>query len=540
MSKMKSLSLGLSAAALLSATPALADINAEQLWAVWQEQAAEFGYNLSAQATPTGSGLTLTNVTNMMQIEEVTVTGTIAEVTMTNQADGSVTIAVADSMTYQVTGFDDSDAPDAINILISLAGFTGTATGSPDNFTLVSGFDRVAIEDVEFVGGNPSEIPEINHDISLSGYSASATYDLTAPGFLGFTSSGSLADMVIDVEIFEPAGGGSPAPTVQPAPQQPIYPAPGKVILPQQAPAPQPMPVPTGGRGDGHLSLDLRLAGMASTAEGTMPRGIDWTTIESFPAGFAISGDATYSAASASFQFVDGSDNIDASASNQGGAIGFGMSEENLRYALSATGVALNVASNEMPFPVSASADSTALSIDIPLAQSAAPSPFAAAIAYQGVSVDDGLWNMVDPGQAIPRTPATVIVDLSGTVQLFVDLMTMDPTSMSAPPGELRDLTLNNLQVSFGGAELTGTGDVDFAPGQMIPMPVGAVNLSLTGANGLIQSLSDGGLLPPQQAGMARGMLGMFAIPGAAADSYTSTIEFLPGGAITANGVPLQ
>jgi hypothetical protein len=39
---------------------------------------------------------------------------------------------------------------------------------------------------------------------------------------------------------------------------------------------------------------------------------------------------------------------------------------------------------------------------------------------------------------------------------------------------------------------------------------------------------------------MARGMLGMFAIPGAGPDSYTSTIEFLPGGAITANGVPLQ
>ncbi len=31
-----------------------------------------------------------------------------------------------------------------------------------------------------------------------------------------------------------------------------------------------------------------------------------------------------------------------------------------------------------------------------------------------------------------------------------------------------------------------------------------------------------------------------FAIPGAGPDSYTSTIEFLPGGGITANGVPLQ
>jgi len=111
---------------------------------------------------------------------------------------------------------------------------------------------------------------------------------------------------------------------------------------------------------------------------------------------------------------------------------------------------------------------------------------------------------------------------------------------MTAPPGELRSMTLNELEVSFGGAELTGTGDVNFASGQMMPIPVGAVELNLTGANGLIQSLTEGGLLPPDQAGMARGMLGMFAVPGASADSFTSTIDFGADGSITANGVPLQ
>jgi len=104
----------------------------------------------------------------------------------------------------------------------------------------------------------------------------------------------------------------------------------------------------------------------------------------------------------------------------------------------------------------------------------------------------------------------------------------------------LRELTLNNLQVSFGGAELTGVGDVDFTPGQIIPVPVGSVDLSLTGANGLIQTLSNAGLLPPEQAGMARGMLGMFAIPGSAPDSYTSSIQFGADGSVSANGVPLR
>ena len=535
MSKMKSLSLSLSTAALVVASPAMAEINADQLWTLWQQQASEFGYNLTAQAAPNGTGLTLSNVTNTMMIEEVSISGVIPQIILTNQPDGSVMIAASDSMTYSITGFDDSDAPDAINIQISLQGFGGSATGSPELLTLNSGFERASVVDVEFVGGDPSEIPEMIYDISLDGYGGSATYDFSNPAMLGFTSSGTLAGMTFNLEAFEPADG-SAVPDEVPVPSPP---APGKVV-PPAAPAPTPMPAPTGGRGDGHLDMSIELAGMDSTATGTMPRGIDWMTVESFPEGFSVSGDASYTSASASFMFVDSYENVDFSASNTGGSIGFGLSEANIRYALAATGVNVNLATNEMPFPIAASADSTAVSLDIPLAQSDTPSPFSASVAYRGVSVDEALWAMVDPGQAVPRTPASVIVDLSGTVQLFVDLMSIDPESLSAPPGELRDLTLNNLQVSFGGAELTGTGDVDFAPGQMVPMPVGAVDLSLTGANSLIQSLSDGGLLPPQQAGMARGMLGMFAIPGAAPDSFSSSIEFLPGGAITANGVPLQ
>ena len=540
MSKMKSLSFTLPAAALLAATPAMADITADELWAIWQQQAADFGYTISAQATPSGNGLVLSNVTNTMMIEEVAVSGSIEQVTLTNRDDGTVAISVGDRMMYRISGFEGSDAPDSVDIMLSLAGFSGTASGSAQNLQIVSGFERIAVESVEFVGGDPSEMPDMIHDVSLTGYSATASYDLSDPANLGFTATGSLDALTFNVEMFEPAGNGGGAPMPQPIPQQPTYPAPGKVVMPQLLPEPAPMPQPTGGRGEGHLELVIGMTGLQSTSTGTMPRGIDWMTIETMPAGFSISGDASYSSANASFDFVDGRDMIDFSASNTGGSVGFGMSMDNLRYALAATGVELSLASNEMPFPVAASAESTGLSIDVPLAQSATPSPFSASIAYRGVSVDEGLWAMVDPGQAIPRTPATVVLDLSGTMQLFVDLMTMDPTALSAPPGELRDLTLNELRISFGGAELTGTGDVDFTPGQMIPMPVGAVELSLTGANGLIQSLSQGGLLPPDQAGMARGMLGMFAIPGATADSYTSTIEFLPGGGITANGMPLQ
>lgn len=536
MSKTKSLSVTLSVLALTAANPAFADITAEELWSVWQDQAAQFGYNLEAQSTATSDGLTLTNVTNSIEIEEATLTGTIAQITMTNQTDGTVSITVSDSLTYAITGIEENDGPSAVTLQFGLTGFAGTASGDAQNLTLTSGFDQIALLDLSFDGIDPSEVPEMDYTMLFDGYTTTATYDLTDPSLTDFTSTASLAGFTLALDMFEPAGSSSPAPTPQPLPTQP---APGKVVQPE-APAPTPAPTPGGGRGDGEVHINIELADMDATADGTMPRGIDWIEMETLPEGFDFNGEATYTSASAAFMFQDRGDMIDFDASNTGGSIGFGMSGDNLSYALSATGVSVNLAASDMPFPVAATAESTALSIDMPLSQQAQPSPFAASIAYRGVAVDESLWSMIDPGQAVPRTPATVVVDLSGTVQLFVDLLTMDPESMMAPPGELRDLTLNELQVSFGGAELTGTGDVDFAPGQMMPMPVGAVDLSVTGANGLIQSLSDGGLLPPQQAGMARGMLGMFAIPGSGPDSFTSTIEFQPDGSITANGVPLQ
>ena len=533
MSKTKHLSLTLSTLALTVASPALADITADELWSVWQEQATQFGYAINAEATSTGDALTLRNITNSFPIEEMTLTSTIDEITMTNQPDGSVAITVSDGITYEITGLEGGDAPDAIILRFGLTGFTGTASGDTRNLTLTTGFDRIALNDVSFEGIDPAEVPEMDHTLTLDGYSTTARYDFNDPAMMGLASTASLDGFTLSLDMTEPVGqSGGQAP--QPLP---VEPAPGK----QVTDAPAPTPTPGGGSGDaGELHLDIDLANLEATAEGTLPRGVDWMTMESLPEGTSIDGEMTYSSANAAFMFQDRGETIDLSAANAGGSIGFGFSNDAISYAIAASGVSMNVAASDLPFPVAATAESTGISIEMPLSAQDQPSPFGASITYRGVSVDDSLWSMVDPGRAIPRSPATVVVDLSGTVQLFTDLMTADAMEMTAPPGELRSMTLNELEVSFGGAELTGTGDVNFASGQMMPIPVGAVELNLTGANGLIQSLTEGGLLPPDQAGMARGMLGMFAIPGASADSFTSTIDFGADGSITANGVPLQ
>jgi hypothetical protein len=79
-----------------------------------------------------------------------------------------------------------------------------------------------------------------------------------------------------------------------------------------------------------------------------------------------------------------------------------------------------------------------------------------------------------------------------------------------------------------------------FAPGQIVPQPVGRADLSLVGGNALLDQLQGAGVVNAEQAGMARGVAGMFTRPGALPDTLETTIEFLEGGSITANGVPLQ
>ncbi len=533
MSKLKSISLSLSSVALMAASPALADITADELWSVWQTQSANMGYNITATASPSGNGLVLTNVTNAMDIEELTLTAVIPQVTMTNNADGTVSLSMSDTLTYSLTGIPDDDAPDAINVLISQNGFAATASGSATNLTLDSSFAEMNVENVEFIGGNQSEIPEFGLVLAIENYAANASYDFSNPDLTGIDSTASLGSFVFNLDARE-VSGAAPAP--QPVAPQPV--APGKAGPPATAPT-----APTGGSGSGddaHLTMELMIADIAASGAGVLPSGFDYMAAESFPPGMNLSGSVTYGPASAHLAFMDRWENFDFSTSNSGGMIGFGISEDAISYELGGQNVQLSLMGSDMPFPISAAADVTGLAISMPLSQQPQPSPFAASVNYQGVTVGDQMWAMIDPTQAIPRGPATLLVDMTGTVQLFANLMEMDPMTMNGPPGELRELTLNNLQVSVAGAELTGTGDVDFAPGQIIPMPEGQVDLNLSGANGLIDILTQAGLLPPQQGGMIRGMLGMFAQPGATPDTYSSTIVFGPGGSITANGVPLQ
>ena len=181
-----------------------------------------------------------------------------------------------------------------------------------------------------------------------------------------------------------------------------------------------------------------------------------------------------------------------------GGNVTFAMDVNRLQYGAGSNKVAFTVSSPDIPFPeLKFGYDEAAFNMVMPVSKSDQPADFSLLTRLVGFTISDEIWGMVDPSAALPRDPATVILDAKGKATLTADLM--DAAAMEAAgdasPFQLNALDINTLQVSAVGAELTGTGAFTFDNADMttfegIPAPTGKLDLKLTGANALLDKLS--------------------------------------------------
>ena len=213
-----------------------------------------------------------------------------------------------------------------------------------------------------------------------------------------------------------------------------------------------------------------------------------------------------------------------------------------LDYTVGGKDNVINVVSQGMPMPpISAEIETLDIRFALPVAPADSANEAAILVNMDGVSVGEQLWAMVDPGAAIPRDPATILLDLTSTARASVNIMDPENAAMMAGmPITFEDVTLKDLRISFGGAEVTGQGAATINNAGPVPMPVGGIDLRISGVQGLTQTLSSLGLLQPEQAMPVQMMLGMFAKPTGEPDVFTSRIEADANGSISANGIPLQ
>ena len=299
-----------------------------------------------------------------------------------------------------------------------------------------------------------------------------------------------------------------------------------------------------GGTVQGGMS-DLVFYGNAN-----LPKELDGSDIQAMlDAGFSFDGGFEFAAGNTNFSGSDSGDVVSFASKSEGGDIKIAMDKSELVYDVSQRNSAINMSVPDLPFPISLDMALAGFRMALPIGQSDAPQDFGLAVTLDSFTMSDMIWGMLDPGAVLPRDPATIALDLAGKATVLFDLLDPEMAEAmdngTAPPPMLNELAINKLLVTLAGAELNGDGDfvvdntdMSFMGG--FPKPTGALNLSLAGANGLLDKLIQMGLLSDQDAMGARMMMGMLAVPGDAPDTLKSKIEINAQGHILANGQRIQ
>ena len=225
----------------------------------------------------------------------------------------------------------------------------------------------------------------------------------------------------------------------------------------------------------------------------------------------------------------------------------FTFDQDGLRAEGDASDFVMTISDQMMfPAPLEFAMAAISMNYDVPLNASEDTQDFRLATSLEGFTVADGLWDMIDPAQMLPRDPADISFDVTGAGTNGVDLLNFMAMSQMAgpPPIEIDEVTIENLRIAAVGAEATATGSMtfDWTDFQTIPgiaRPEGSITVNLNGANQLMDTLAAMGLIPEEELMMPRMMLGMFATP-VGDDQLETVLEVNEQGHVLANGQRLQ
>lgn len=498
---MSRLLISSAAAALLvgaGSLPSAAQVTADQVWENWQELMGAAGSTVMASESREGGVLTVSDVVSTVTEEGLTFTTRIPFLRFTENADGSVAVTMAPGIGMEMR---DSEDEVYLQLEVSQPDTTITVAGTPDAMRYDFTSSEVGVNLIEFRAPNPGSGPDGTLDLSARMTGLSGSYNVTSGNVIGFASDSTIETMELMVDLTAPSERG-------------------------------------------HLRIDLTSGGIRSSGSianmQLMSPEID--PLVAFQQGLSMVANLGYSDLALSFEFQDGRDRAEGSYSAESAELDFHLAADRLRYIVAMGPTQTRAVVPDFPFPVESSFAEARMGFDMPLTTTGgAAQEMAIVMRLVDLAVGEPLFAMVDPGQVIPRTPATVVFDVSGRGVIDVaQAAAMDDTF----PGTLESLSLNELRLSFGGAEVTGSGGFTFDMTDTetfdgLPAPVGRIDLRGEGLNGLLDRVGQLGLLGNEEMMGTRMMIGMFGRP-VGPDQIESTIELTPGGGVSVNGMQMQ
>lgn len=506
---------GTTAVLLATAGIAQADVTASDVWSTMQGFYGSAGYEIQpGSVDDSGSKVTVSDLkisfpnpyADLTEEIAIDMFVTVPSMTLEDAGDGSVKIMMPDTYTMSMVITPQGEETGTFGLTFDQTGLTATASGDPDNVTISMAAPMVtAVVDQISIPGEDELAEAIDAKLTMA--DLAANYTLSSGAMPGINMDMSAGNVGMNIDVREPGGSGM-------------------------------------------LVANFDYSGIDWNSTSVLAQGDkpgDMTSM--LRAGMNTEAEITHSGSTYSFKFVDGRDSFDMQGSASGGGAEVAMSDQGIRYQLSNSDMALRVAGSEIPLPeVTLNAAATAFGITMPVLAADTPQDLGLLLKLEGLAISDMIWGMIDPGGQLPRDPATLIVDLAGKANWFLDIM--DPIAMTefsgGLPGALHKLTVNDVTLALGGAELNAKGDFDIDMNNMstfggMPAPTGALDVNLSGVNGLMDTLVSMGLLPEEQAMGAKMMMGLFAQPGEGPDTLVSKIEVDGAtGAVSANGQRLQ
>lgn len=494
--------------ALVAASPALADVTAEDVWANMRAPILAMGGQMDAETTRKNNQLEIgeTVISFTLPMEAGKVSMTVNGMSLAENGDGTVALLYPSELyvSFKVEGPDGLMASAAMTM--DGSSYTATATGDPGDVSYA-----YSLGSASFSMGDVSvpEAPEVKIDMTGTMSGMDGTYRVTEGDMLRLSGEGGMGEMVFDMDMVDEFGIAST----------------GKQTM-------------SGGRTGFEMAIPTGKLDIMNLAQGLR----DGLSIKISGGGSRLDSYSTSTLDGAPLMVQN-----------------YGYLTEALSYRIDASGLSASGRNSDvwmefefadaLPIPIKATAETLTGEVEMPLNTAEDPADFVMKSSIEGVVLDEALWAMVDPGAQLPRDPANVTLDLSGKIELLMDLLDINAwMSMShdaESPVLLHALTLDALNIELVGVSAQGDGEFTFDNSDYdtfdgLPAADGTLSLNIAGANGLIDTLVTMGLLPEEQAMGARMMMGLFAVPGEGEDTLNSVIEVKPDGQVMANGQRLR
>jgi hypothetical protein len=485
--------------ALLMSGTAHAALTADQVWQSWKDAGAFVGLTVSAATENNSSGvLTLNGVTIA---PEGTSGLTISDLTLTEESDGSVTIAPGADIGVTMTG--DTE---------------GFVKLTHDGLTLVAR---------EADGGLAYDYQAAQLDVAYDSTYPGVSFDgteapkVTAAGTVGFTN---LSGVYSDTPGTNRTFGLDIAADVL------------AYNTSQDDPGMELKQTTTSETQGVEMSFDLALP--TTIALAAMQSPADFAT--ALNEGLSLSASTKQGDSSGTMKQENAFMPMDLVIKASGGEATALFNKDAFQIKSMAAGLDIESAAGALPVPVKVTSGPMEFGMTSPVIANEVAGDYGFVLKLSQFSLNEEAWAMFDPNGALPRDAADVAIDISGKAKIDIPAM-IAANEVGGPPVVPAPETLNitELGLKVAGAALAGTGAFTFDNSMGIPMPLGEANISVTGANALIDGLIATGLLAEEDAMGARMMMGMFMVPGANADELTSKIEAKEGMQILVNGQPL-